>query len=92
MLNAKIKEKLPHFRFMCQLLDTAAALSVSLAQYHQSDMWVNIILEGDEDDHKDYDSFHRVRFPLQGDLFNWPSPISVPKRKSPISQSQLLFQ
>ena len=25
-------------------------------------------------------------------FFNSPSPISVPKRKSPISKSQLLFQ
>ena len=39
-----MKTDFPHFPFMCQLLDTAAALSVSLPRYHQSDMWVIIIL------------------------------------------------
>ena len=29
---------------------------------------------------------------IQGDFLNWPPLISVPKRKPPISQSQLLFQ
>ena len=38
-----MKGDLPHFPSMCQLLDTAAALSVSLPSYHQSDMWVIII-------------------------------------------------
>ena len=39
-----VKADLPHFPFMCQLLDTAAALSVSFPSYHQSDIWVIIIL------------------------------------------------
>ena len=30
--------------------------------------------------------------PLQGDCFDWDSPISVPKRKLQFSQSQLPFQ
>ena len=42
-MHEKIKEKLPHFRFMCQLLDTAAALSASYPENHQSDIWVIII-------------------------------------------------
>ena len=35
---------LPHFPFMCQLLDTASALSISFPSHHQSDTWVIIIL------------------------------------------------
>ena len=42
-MHEKIKEKLPHFRFMCQLLDTAAALSASYPENHQSDIGVIII-------------------------------------------------
>ena len=37
---------LPHFPSMCQLLDTAAGLSLSFPSYHQSDTRVVIIFGG----------------------------------------------